>query len=244
MALTQPKWPSMSFLKRLLQPASLRRWKSSFISGCPVSSLRDRKPTEERIPQPFSSFMLQPSPVLKRTKDEGCGGGGRPLSSSTKSTRKTPLSCDSPPRHGHPSPRRCLYIMVAEPPCLPVNVDACFAPPVSCMWSQQQQLPAPVKDPSSLFSSCLSVSINSVRSPTLTALGRTQREWCLEFIVWKPVSYFNPTEDAKLGSNVLFNLRSRPLSWEFRTILRQEWWFCHLCYQTNSVKKSDVLLQT
>lgn len=141
MALTQPKWPSMSFLKRLLQPASLRRWKSSFMSGCPVSSLRDRKPTEERIPQPFSSFMVQPSPISKRTKDGG------PLFSSTNSTSKMSLSCDSPPQHGHLSPRCCLYIMVAEPPRLPAYVDACFAPPVSCMWSQQQQqLPAPVKD--------------------------------------------------------------------------------------------------
>lgn len=41
-----------------MQPASLRLWNSSFRSGCPVSSLRDRKPTEERIPQPFSSFIF------------------------------------------------------------------------------------------------------------------------------------------------------------------------------------------
>lgn len=60
MALTQPKCPSISFLKRLVQPASLRLWNSSFRSGCPVSSLRDRKPTVERIPQPFSSFILSP----------------------------------------------------------------------------------------------------------------------------------------------------------------------------------------
>lgn len=58
MALTHPKCPSISFLKRLVQPASLRRWNSSFISGYPVSSLRDRKPTEERMPQPFSSFIF------------------------------------------------------------------------------------------------------------------------------------------------------------------------------------------
>ena len=58
MALTQPKCPSISFLKRLVQPDSLRLWNSSFMSGCPVSSLRDRKPTEERIPQPFSSFIF------------------------------------------------------------------------------------------------------------------------------------------------------------------------------------------
>ncbi|TNN65611.1 hypothetical protein EYF80_024140 [Liparis tanakae] len=58
MALTQPKWPSMSFLKRLVQPAIRRRWKSSFSSGCPVSSLRDRKPTEERMPQPSCSFIV------------------------------------------------------------------------------------------------------------------------------------------------------------------------------------------
>lgn len=58
MALTQPKCPSISFLYRLVQPASLRLWNSSFMSGSPVSSLRDRKPTEERIPQPFSSFIF------------------------------------------------------------------------------------------------------------------------------------------------------------------------------------------
>lgn len=58
MALTQPKCPSISFLQRLVQPASLRLWNSSFMSGSPMSSLRDRKPTEERIPQPFSSFIF------------------------------------------------------------------------------------------------------------------------------------------------------------------------------------------
>lgn len=41
-----------------MQPASLRLWNSSFRSGCPVSSLRDRKPSEERIAQPFSSFIF------------------------------------------------------------------------------------------------------------------------------------------------------------------------------------------
>lgn len=65
MALTQPKCPSMSFLYRLVQPASLRLWNSSLMKGSPVSSLRDRKPTEERIPQPFSSFIFS---VLKQKK--------------------------------------------------------------------------------------------------------------------------------------------------------------------------------
>lgn len=60
MALTQPKWPSMSFLKRLEHPASLRRWNSSFSRGCPPIVLRERNPTALRMPQPRTSFISPP----------------------------------------------------------------------------------------------------------------------------------------------------------------------------------------
>lgn len=59
-AFTHPKWPSRSFLNRLVQPPSLRRWNSSFIRWCPVMFLRDRNPTDDLMPQPITSFILAP----------------------------------------------------------------------------------------------------------------------------------------------------------------------------------------
>lgn len=59
-AFTHPKWPSRSFLYRLVQPASLRRWNSSFIKEWPVIFLRDRNPTDDLMPQPITSFILAP----------------------------------------------------------------------------------------------------------------------------------------------------------------------------------------
>lgn len=142
MALTQPKWPSMSFLKRLVQPASLRRWKSSFMSGCPVSSLRDRKPTEERIPQPFSSFMVRPSRISKRTQD---GGLSPP-------PQTPPAKCLNLAFH-HRTMGICRRVAastlwwLSPSACLPMSTLVSHLLCLVCGPSSQQQLPAPAKDP-------------------------------------------------------------------------------------------------
>lgn len=202
MALTQPKWPSMSFLKRLLQPDSLRRWKSSFMSGCPVSSLRDRKPTEERIPQPFGSFMVHPSRISKRTQDGG-------LSPPPPPPQTPPAECLNLAFHRHTmgicrrvaaslwwlSPSVCLPMSTLVPHLL------CLVCGPSSQQQQQQQLPAPVTDPSSSSSSsCLSVSQHQ-QCRIADAHGIKKKDiegvvfgiHCLEDFFF---SHFNPTNGA------------------------------------------------